>query len=292
MTRKVVTFANANSENTIMEKNDALNVENSTEVDAKKQQVNVLKKDYVLNDLEALKKKMNNESRNPGISITGEASNGSCTTVGMKTSLFEYSKVWMFELLSVDERIVDVIPVQKVVADSNHHGQADVEYQLEVQFIVGGHMHKVKLLCYTTTCNILVQNMDGKSESKDYIDNRHPARFFTEEFIIPFGKRALEKEPSLDDRFLPQLRTAIKKLQELHFKNKKKILKPLPKDLPKSIKCGNENCCLPGGNLITKNVNAYAQCALCSGCEHYKCARVKDVRKTNIMNGSEKFVCI
>ena len=37
--------------------------------------------------------------------------------------------------------------------------------------------------------------------------------------------------------------------------------------------------------------NAYSQCAICSGCEHYKCARVKDIRKANIMNGSEKFIC-
>ena len=79
----------------------------------------------------------------------------------------------------------------------------------------------------------------------------------------------------------------IKKLQELHFKNKKKVLKPLPK----SIKCANVNCCSPGGNLVTKNVNAYSQYAICSGCEHFKCARVKDIRKANIINDSEKFVC-
>ena len=52
-----------------------------------------------------------------------------------------------------------------------------------------------------------------------------------------------------------------------------------------------ENCYSPGGNLVTKNVNAYSQYAICSGCEHFKCARVKDIRKANIMNGSEKFVC-
>ena len=45
-----------------------------------------------------------------------EIMNGSCSTVSMKTSLFEYSKVWMLDVLSLDKRIVKVSPVQKVVA--------------------------------------------------------------------------------------------------------------------------------------------------------------------------------
>ena len=55
---------------------------------------------------------------------------------------------------------------------------ANVEYQLEIQFIVNENLHKVKLSCYTTTCNILIQNMGDKSESKDYLDDQHPSKFF------------------------------------------------------------------------------------------------------------------
>ena len=53
----------------------------------KKKQGTIVKKDYVLNDLEALKKKLANEKRQPEVGISGEASNGACTTVCMKTSL-------------------------------------------------------------------------------------------------------------------------------------------------------------------------------------------------------------
>ena len=62
--------------------------------------------------------------------------------------------------------------------------------------------------------------MGDKTESKDYLNDQHPAKFFAKEFIVPFGIRALEKEPNLDDRFLPQLKLEIKKLQALNFKNK------------------------------------------------------------------------
>ena len=67
-------------------------ISNEDSAVSKKNQVNVMKKAYVLNNLEALKKKMNNEKRKPEIAISGEAIDGSCTTVSMKTSLFEYSK--------------------------------------------------------------------------------------------------------------------------------------------------------------------------------------------------------
>ena len=74
----------------------------------KKKDGNVKKKDYVLNDLEALKKKMANEKRSPEIGLTGEAVDGSCSTVGMKTSLFEYFKAVMMNEIGKDERITSI----------------------------------------------------------------------------------------------------------------------------------------------------------------------------------------
>ena len=57
---------------------------------ANKNEVNIVKKDYFLNDIEALKKTMNNEEKKPELGISGEAIDGSCTTICMKTSLFKY----------------------------------------------------------------------------------------------------------------------------------------------------------------------------------------------------------
>ena len=63
---------------------------------------NIIKKDYILNDLEAIKKKMDNEHLSPEIQITSEAAGGSNTVVSMKTSLFEYSKCYLMEALKQD----------------------------------------------------------------------------------------------------------------------------------------------------------------------------------------------
>ena len=173
------------------------------------------------------------------------------------------------------------------MADTNFNGLADVEYQLEIRFKIGEFVHRVKVACYTTTCNLLVQNMGGKHEMKAYLQNKHVARFFSDEFILPFGQKALSENPSIDDKYIPSLKLEIKKLQELHFRNKKKTIKPLPK----SLKCANSSCKFPGGNVSTKNVSAYGQCANCEGCEHFNCAKVKESRKIDYINGVEKFVC-
>ena len=98
--------------------------------------------------------------------------------------------------------------------------------------------------------------------------------------------KALKDNPDIDDSFIPALRNEIKRLQELNFKNKKKNIKPLPK----TLKCSTISC-KRGGNLDTKNTDAYAQCSMCEGCEHFYCVNTKKERKLNVLNGSEKFVC-
>ena len=123
----------------------------------------VLKKDYVLNDIEAIKNKLENCKRNPEIGIIGEAVDGSSTTVAVKTALFEYSRQNLISSIRKDTRTIEVIPTKQVISDTNFHGEANVEYQFEVRFKVNDFEHKVKVLCFATTCNILVQNTGGKS---------------------------------------------------------------------------------------------------------------------------------
>ena len=191
----------------------------------------------------------------------------------------------MMDTLLKDERIKTINPKRKVVADTDHHGQADVEFQLEVIFNIDGNKHKVKVSCYTTTCNLLVQNMGESPQAKFHLGDRHSSRFFADEFILPIGRNALQTVPNIDDKFIPFLRQEIRKLQELHFKNKNKTIKPLQK-----VKCVSQSC-RSGGNLIASNVEKYGQCVLCDGCEHYNCAKIKDERNISYMDGSETFVC-
>ena len=107
--------------------------------------------------------------------------------------------------------------------------------------------------------------MNCKSEPKTYFQNKHSARFFAEQFLLVFGKNALDKCPNMDGQIIPKLKAELKRMQESFFKIKKKTLKPLAK----TIKCSSLRC-RSGGNLDTKNTDKYAQCVICEGCEHFK----------------------
>ena len=244
------------------------------------------KKEYVLNDIEALKKKLDNCKRSPPLSITNEAVNGSCVTVAFRTSLFEFFKSSFTKEISTDERITRVDPVRRVVADTNHHGEANVEYQLEVEFCVSGIEHKVKILCFETTCTVLVQNMGGKPKEMSHLGNQYTSMYFTREFIMNIGQKAFKDFPDMDEEFIPLLQEELKKMQEIYFRNKKKSIKPLPK----VVKCCSLKC-RSTGNLDIKNIDKYAQCDICKGYEHFNCANIKDEGKHKYINGLEKFVC-
>ena len=137
----------SNAQKTIEENtNNAVTVLKDNDTTSKKN-ANVVKKDYILNDLEAIKKKLDNEYLSPAIQITKEASNGISTTVSMKTSLFEFSKCFLMEALKKDVRVTMAEAVLKVTAETNFNGDADVEFQLEITFKIANHEHKVKVLC-------------------------------------------------------------------------------------------------------------------------------------------------
>ena len=168
----------------IVAKQTTSNVVIADEQVAVKNKPNVLKKDYFLNDIDALKKKLDNSKRNPAIEISKEAIDGSCVTVGMKTALYEYFKACLMDDFKNHPNICVAKPVLKAVANTHMNGVADVEYQLEVSFKIGENIHQVKVLCFSTTCNMLIQNMNGKSEAKSYFQNKHGARFFAEQFLL------------------------------------------------------------------------------------------------------------
>ena len=276
-----------------MASNALTNIKKNVIAEAAEQEVsvkknsNVVKKDYILNDLEALKKKLDNEHLKPEIKISNEAVDGGNTTITMKTSLFEYCKQFLMETLKKDDRIIKAEAVKKVVADTNYHGEADVEFQLEISFKVNDFEHKVKVLCYTTTCRMMVQQMEEAPGAKSHLENKHVAKYFAEKFLLTFGENVLASMPNIDDQFIPKLKEEMKRLQQLFYKSKKKNIKPLAKP----TKCSTFNKCKKGGNVQIKNTDVYARCVLCDGCEHFMCAGIKDTKRANIINRIERFVC-
>ena len=118
-----------------------------------------------------------------------------------------------------------------LTADTNFHGEADVEFQLEIVFRIANHEHKVKVSCYNTTCKMMVQQMGEAPELKNYLENKFISKYFAEHFLISFGEQAMVSTPDMDANFIPKLKEEMKRLQQLFYKSKKKQLKPLPKSI-------------------------------------------------------------
>ena len=65
---------------------------NCKSLDMKKLSGRTVQKDYILNDISALKKKVRHETRPEAFDTGSEASNGSNVVIQMKTSFFEHVK--------------------------------------------------------------------------------------------------------------------------------------------------------------------------------------------------------
>ena len=117
-------------------------------------------------------------------------------------------------------------------------------------------------------------------------NDQHCAKYFTYEFIVTEGCKAIKNLPNIDDLLVPALQDELKKLQDAFYVNKKKTIKPLAK----IVKCCSIKC-KSTGNLDTKNTDKYAQCKACKGFEHFNCANVKDERKSIYISGVQDFLC-
>ena len=268
--------------------NDVIEKVSASKIDTTKTVATVVKRNYVLYELEAMRKKLSCQQRNPAVSIEREAKNGSTINVLVKTSLFEYTKVKLLDALKNDPEVVETKQTVTATAPSKHSGMADVEYQLECVYKASEHEHKVKITCYTTTCNLLVTNMAGKAELKSYLGNKSNSRHFAERFLKPFLTKAEEDFPNLDDKFIPLIRAEIQRIEKLENK-KPGIKEPLLNGVTKCVYKG----CRKGksGNLNLSNKLAYGTCSLCKGHEHFTCSNTKDWRKLNIVNGIENYFC-
>ena len=92
------------------------------------------KRQYVLNDSGALKKKLKHEDRKFDVSISKEAKDLSNVTVEMKASFFEFAKTHFLQELSENPNIIEVINAEGVKVSTESHGDAFVEYSLEISF--------------------------------------------------------------------------------------------------------------------------------------------------------------
>ena len=244
-------------------------------------------KTYILDDLKALKKKFSMINHSPPIDVNGEASNGASINVDMKTSIFELMKNGLVEYLKKESDIQKIeFPVTSK-AQSKNGEEADVEYHVEITFVVAGIVEKIKMKCFTTNCRIQVQNF-GKHVRKDHLGKEHSPKYFVQRFIVPFLESVKEDALRFDNVFVPHLRTEIQRLQKRKIQDKVRKGSALETD-PKNAKCVNTIC--QWVNVTLKNVEAYGTCETCQGFEHYHCAGTSKMMKEEIKNGKANFIC-
>ena len=176
-------------------------------------------KNYILDDLTALKKKWSMINHKPEIDVNGESSNGSSINVAMKTSLFEIMKAKLVNVLKGESNIEEIGFPMTSKATANNGEEADVEYHLDITFKENGMTEKVKMKCYTTNCRVQVQAF-GKHEKKIHLGNDFVPKFFVNTFLVPFLKKELGRSFEFDKMFVPHLKQEIQRLQKKNIQDK------------------------------------------------------------------------
>ena len=91
-------------------------------------------RNYTLNDIGALKKKISHEKRSFDFMISKEAVDNSNVVIPMRASFFEFLKRNFIEDLERDPSIVNIENAERVKAATETVGDAFVEYSLEITF--------------------------------------------------------------------------------------------------------------------------------------------------------------
>ena len=112
----------------------------------------VVHKNYVLDDIGALKKKIRHENRKEAFDSGTDATNGSNVVFLLKTSFFEFVKNEYISDLARMKGITSIHNAMGARASTEMSGEAFVEYSLEVTFDVQNIQYTVKISAYTTSC--------------------------------------------------------------------------------------------------------------------------------------------
>ena len=129
--------------------------------------------------------------------------------------------------------------------------------------------------------------MGGPSRPKDCLGGKHTLKYFGEQFMIPWAKNVLKNNPNLDDIVLPLLHAEMQRLEELAKQTKKgsKV------KTSGQASCSARKCGFPNGTVNLSNVGVYGTCGRCNKHEHFRCAKIKDEEKEEIVAGNQTFCC-
>ena len=276
---------------------------------AKKVGASVIGRKYDLNELTALKKKLQQETNKEPFSKGKEAKDGSNFTIQMRASMFENVKGRFIEDLKKDKKItkienalattanasVNVGNGKTAVVAGNGSKIAVVEYSMDITFKHDEHEHTVKMTAYSTTSNIMIQPKGEKPKIYDYLGNRATPKYFAEVFFLPWCEKDVLRNPVDSQKFAESIKEEIKKLEAHKTAGVKRTAKDKTKEdnntlkNKSEVKCVSRNCRY--GTVNIDNKKAVGNCDKCGKYEHFVCVSIDADEKEEIISGKAKFFC-
>ena len=269
----------------------------SSEVSSKedKRRGTVTQRSYVMNDLGALRKKLKHEGRKHDFIISNEAKDGSNTVIQMKTSFFEFTKAKFIEEILQNQDIVSVQNAEAVKAATETSGEAYVEFSMDITFKAKEKTHSVKIIAYTTTCQLMIQPKGEPSGVKTHLGSRGTPRYFAETFLIPWCEKSVYSNnfnEKMSGIYLDALNEEIKRMEASKTLLKNEVKKKAKQSVLGEItnaKCVNKGCSFKG--LDPNNKSIVGVCTKCCNFEQFACIKMKPEHKDDIIKGNIKFYC-
>ena len=280
-----------------VDRSQTVSVSDTSDVSSKdeRRKGTVTLRNYVMNDLGALRKKLKHEGRKHDFMISNEAKDCSNTVIQMKTSFFEFTKAKFIEEILQNDDIESVQNAEAAKAATETSGEAYVEFSMDITFKAKEKTHTVKVIAYTTTCQLMIQPKGEQSGVKAHLGSRGTPRYFADTFLIPWCQKSVESNAfneKMSGFYLNALNNEIKRMEasktELRNEMKKRAKHSVTGDIT-NAKCVNKGCSFKG--LDPNNKSAVGVCNKCSNFEHFACIRMKPEHKDDIIKGSMKFYC-
>ena len=252
----------------------------------------VIQRNYVMNDVGALRKKMSHEKRKHDFVLAKEAKDGSNVIIQMRASFFEFTKAKFIDEIQHNDDVSDVQNGEAVKAATEGSGDAYVEYSMDISFMAKDKAHTIKMIAYTTTCQLMIQPKGEQSGLKSHLGSRGTPRYFADTFFLPWCEKAVETkafDENISGVYMAALREEIKRMEM----NKQELRKgtknaSLNNDIS-DAKCASKGCSFQGIN--PNNKSAVGVCSKCGNFEHFACVKIKQEHKEDILKGIMKYYC-
>ena len=252
----------------------------------------VVQKNYVMNDLGALRKKLKHEGRKKEFILAKEAIDGSNAIIQTRASFFEFVKAKFIDDLQENDDIVDIQNAEAAKAPTESSGDAYVEYSMDIVFKVMDMVHTVKLTAYTTTCRLMIQPKGEQSGVKSNLGSRSTPRYFVDTFLLPWCSKAIDTKSfneKLSAFYVDAINEEIKRIESSKIDLKKGNKSSGVSGEITDAKCVSRGCSFQG--LNPNNKSAVGVCSKCGSFEHFACVRIKAEHKEDILKGIMKYYC-